>query len=107
MLVGVAHIGRVAPGDPDTLPHQPQDLGPWQAAGILGVARIHHIGDRTDRASIVKAAAQADFAIDHGHLLALAQIGKGVVGLRGRGAKGYATARSAAIEPEHEAWLCR
>ena len=56
MLVGRAHVIRVAARDALPLAHQPQHLVIGQPAGILPVIAVDHVGERADPTRIRRAA---------------------------------------------------
>src|SRR3954452_12117514 len=86
-----------------------QLLGKAQASRILLVAAVDHVGERLH--ALVRLVVEPDrapgFAIDHGHLLAPAQILNRVGALCCGHAKSNAAAIAATVEPEHEARLFR
>ena len=74
MLVGRAHVIRVAARDALPLPHQPQHLLVGQPAGILPMLAVDHIGERADPTRIREPHGQAPLQIDRRDLLAVPQI---------------------------------
>ena len=62
-------------GDPAALADEMQQRVVVEPAGELRVARIAHIGERVDAASVIEPHARLHFAIHMGDELALAQIG--------------------------------
>src|SRR6185437_9340038 len=91
------------------LPHVVQLLFQAQPAGILLVPTVDHVAKRLCPLSrVIQEPDRAPaFAIDHGRLLAPAQIRDGLRALRGSDAIEDAAAIAALVEPEHQSRLLR
>ena len=100
--MGGRHIGGVAAGDADALPHQPQDFLLGQPPRILPMALIDRVDEGVQDAAIVEAGAQNHLPVDHGHLFALAQIGDGRLPVTRGHLEGHAPAGAAPVEPQHQ-----
>ena len=91
------------------LPAIMQLVGEAEAAGILPVAAIHHVTERGGALPriVVEPDPPPGLDIDHGDLLARAQIIDGLGAFARRHPVGDAAAIAAAVKAEHQAGLFR
>src|SRR5947208_63479 len=106
---GCQHIVAVDAGRTVPLQHMAQLVLHRQPPGILHMAAVHHIGERTDALArlVLQPHRTRHLAIDRGDLLALAQISDGGGAVLFGDPKRDAAAGAAAIEAEHETGLFR
>src|SRR5262245_10281822 len=101
---GGDHIVAVVAGLPVSLAHVVDLLLEREPPGILRMAAIDHVADRRHHALRVALEPHLpdEFPINHGHLLARAQIADSLCALPGCDAESHAAAGAATVEPQHE-----
>ncbi len=109
LLHRVEYVVAIDAGMAVPLSHEMQLPIQRQAAGILRVAAVDHVAERLHALLrvVVEPDGPRDFAIDHGGLLAFAQIAKRLGAHAGRHAVGNAAAIAAAVEAEHQSGFFR
>ena len=107
MLIGGTHVIGIAAGDALSLAHEPDHLVEGEAARILPVVAVDHVGQCPDPARIGQPDRQVPFEINRRDLLALAQVPDRGLRFLGRDPEGDPMAAPAPVEPQDQPRLFR